>query len=226
MTGLFEDAGGKGLLRALGSLFVVPAEDALGPEVVRRPPAVAVVCSAGDAVTVGSALALAVAGERRAPCVLVAAWTGGAPQPHGFAAPWVGPGRRLAANLAARGQDARASGRLVHVALPAGEVEAVAAAERAIAAAGTAPTVLAVGGARTDAFDRLLAEQDVVLVATAPNADPELAALAAAAVPLPGHAVASCSLAPAAPTRALARAGLTLSPSLRAALRPALEALA
>jgi hypothetical protein len=214
------------LLRAVGGLFVAPAEVAPGAEAVRRPPAVAVVCSAGDAVTAGSALALAVAREWSAPCVLVAAWTGGAAQTHGLVAPAVGPARRLAANLAARGQDARASGRLVHVALPAGELDAVAAAERAIAAAGTAPTVLAVGGARTDAFDRLLAEQDVVLVATAPDADPELAALAAAAVPLPGHAVASCSLAPAASTRALARAGVTLAPSLRAALRPALEALA
>jgi hypothetical protein len=192
----------------------------------RTPPGVAVLCRPADAQPLGSALGLALAGRRRAPVVAVCVWTGGPP---GAGVMWRAPAlpaaRRLAAALAARGHDARAAGRLAVVRLPASPADAASDARRAGAAAGTAPVVLALGGPRVAAFDALLAEQDVVVIATAPGTDPALARLAVAGLGCEYARACVCEVPPAQPGRALAAAGLTLLPSARRALARAVEAL-
>ena len=95
-------------------------------------------------------------------------------------APAMPAARRLGATLGARGHDARAAGRLAVVRLPDAPEDAAVQARRATAAAGGAPTVLALGGARVAAFDALLADQDLVVVATPSGTDPALARLALA----------------------------------------------
>lgn len=188
------------------------------------PPGVAVLSAAADALPLGAALGLAVANRRRAP-VVVCVWTAERAAGAGWRAPALLLGRRLAATLAARGHDARAAGRLVIVRLPAPPEEAAADARRAIAAAGAAPTVLALGGPRAGAFDALLAEQDLVVVATSSATDPALARLAIAGLS-PGMVRACvCEVPLAHPTRSLATAGLLLLPSARRALAGPVEAL-
>ena len=59
---------------------------------------------------------------------------------------------------------------------PRRHADAAVQARRAAAAAGDAPTVLALGGPRVAAFDELLAEQDLVVVATPSGTDPALRA--------------------------------------------------
>jgi hypothetical protein len=194
--------------------------------VPRTPPAVAVLSSSADAQPLGSALGLALADRRRAPVVAVCVWTG---QPPAAGVAWRAPAlpaaRRLAAALAARGHDARAAGRLAVVRLAAAPGDAAAEAGRASAAAGAAPVVLALGGPRVAAFDALLAEQDVVVVATAPGTDPALARLAIAGLAGEHARACVCEVSPAHPGRALAAAGLTLLPSARRALAAPVEAL-
>jgi hypothetical protein len=192
----------------------------------RTPPGVAVLSPPADAQPLGSALGLALAGRRRAPVVAVCVWTG---EPPGAGVTWRAPAlpaaRRLAAVLAARGHDARAAGRLAVVRLPAAPADAACDARRASAAAGTAPVVLALGGPRVAAFDALLAEQDVVVIATAPGTDPALARLAVAGLGCEHARACVCAVPPAQPGRALAAAGLTLLPSARRALAGPVEAL-
>jgi 2,4-dienoyl-CoA reductase-like NADH-dependent reductase (Old Yellow Enzyme family) len=215
------------VLRAIAALFVAspgppPEADLPGG----RPAAVAVVCAGRDALTAGAAIGLALLRAQRAPYALVLTWTGAPCSSIGLTAPSRTAARRLVTSLAMRGQTAAlATGRLVHVALPPEEDDAIAASERAIAAARAGPTVLAVGGPRTSAFDHVLSAHDLVVVATSPAADPTLAQLAVEAVPLPERSVVSCVLAPTAPARLLAQAGIALTPSLRNALRPAVEAM-
>jgi hypothetical protein len=140
-------------------------------------------------------------------------------------APPLPAARRLAAALASRGHDARAAGRLAIVRLPAAPGDAAAEARRASVAAGAAPVVLALGGPRVAAFDALLAEQDVVVVATAPDAEPALARLALAGLACEYASTCICEVPPAHTGRALAAAGLTLLPSARRALAGPVEAL-
>jgi len=201
----------RSLLRVLAGVFVAPAE--ARPRVA-APSAVAVLCAPVDAVALGGAVGTGLARESPA---LVLAWTGETLAPPPLLAPATRRARRLAASLEARGQPARATARLVHASLPADERAAVVAAERAMAAAGSSPTVLVIAGARGDALDDLLARQDVVLVATRPGADADLASLAVESLPAPERAVVCRPTAPGALARALASAGLCCAPSLRAA---------
>ena len=99
--------------------------------------------------------------------------------------------------------------------------EAAAEAQRVIAAAGAAPTVLALAGPRAAAFDDLLASQDLVVVAVAPGSDPALALLAVAGL----ERGVACEVPPAHPGRSLAAAGVLLLPSARRALSAPVEAL-
>ena len=133
--------------------------------------------------------------------------------------------RRLAAALAARGHDARAAGRLVVVRLPAQPDEAAVQARRATAAAGSAPTVLALGGPRVAALDALLDEQDLVVVAAPSGTDPALARLALAGLQTATARACVCEVPPAHPARTVAAAGLTLLPSARRAIAGTVEAL-
>src|SRR5206468_2610023 len=83
-------------------------------------------------------LGLALAGARRAPLAVVSVWaptTGAGPA---WRAPATPAARRLAARLAARGHEARATGRLVLVRLPDPPPDAAAQAGRVAAAVAAA----------------------------------------------------------------------------------------
>jgi hypothetical protein len=84
--------------------------------------------------------------------------------------------------------------------------------------------VLALGGGRDVAFDALLREQDLVLVALRPEAGAALAALALDGLAALGVPAGSCPLSAAAPARALAAAGAVALPALRDALEHAIGA--
>lgn len=190
-----------------------------------KPAGVAVLCSGADAPALGAALALAVLRAQGAPCVVVGVWTGPAAVRAGWRAPPLPAARRLATNLAVRGHDACAAGRLAVVRLPGDGEEAAAAALRAMSAAGRAPTVLALGGPRSSAFDALLELQDLVVVALRDGADPSLGRLAVASLGAAGRPACACAVPAAPPARALAAAGLGLLPSARRALAAPVEAL-
>lgn len=190
----------------------------------RTPPGVAVLSAAADAQPLGCALGLALASRQRTAVVVVCLWTGEL-----RAAVWRAPAlpaaRRLAVTLGARGLQAREAGRLAVVRLPGPAPEAAAEARRASAAAGAAPVVLALGGPRVAAFDALLAEQDLVVVATSGPTDAVLARLAMADLSCATSRVCACAVPSAHPARSLAVAGLTLLPSARRALAEPVEAL-
>jgi hypothetical protein len=101
----------------------------------------------------------------------------------------------------------------------------VAQARRAAAAAGAAPTVLALGGPRVAVFDALLAEQDLVVVGTSTDADPALARLAVSGLVSRTARACVCEVPPAHSARTLAAGGLTLLPSVRTALAEPVDAL-
>jgi hypothetical protein len=217
------------VIRGIARCFVEPEA---GPVVDERTsiaggmtaPTLAVVCGADDGHVVGAGLALALRTSSASRCALVAGWRC-APGPGlALVAPAVPAARGLAESLGRRGlQGATASGRLARLRLPQPEDEASAAAQRALAAASGVPAVLVVAGARTGAFDELLAEQDRVVVVTS-GADPELAEVALAS--LPGGVVAvACRLEPGLVGGLLAAAGIGLTPALRTALRPATVAM-
>lgn len=191
----------------------------------RTPPGVAVLSPAADAQALGAALGLALAGRRRAPVVVVCVWTAGSAAWPPWRAPAMPAARRLAGSLSARGHDARPAGRLAVVRLAAAPDEGAAEARRATAAAGGAPTVLALGGPRVEAFDDMLSRQDLVVVATPSGTDPALARLALAGLTADVTRICACEVPPAHPARTMAAAGLTLLPSTRRALAVPVEAL-
>lgn len=96
---------------------------------------------------------------------------------------------------------------------------------RACGAAGSAPTVLALGGPRSAAFDDLLGEQDLVVIAVPSGTDPALARLALDGLARGVARACVCEVGGTQPARALAIAGLTLLASMRRALADPLEAL-
>jgi hypothetical protein len=172
------------------------------------PASLAVLSSAADGPTAGTALALACG----APVAVVAIWGEYAPR-GGFA---LRPARRLAERLAARGLEAVARGRLVVVALPIEPDAARAEAERAQAASGEAPFVLVVGGPRPPGFDAPLAAADRLVVVPPPGAPAGLESLAVAAAARAARATGVLRLPPTTPTtRLLAATGLVLPPCLR-----------
>jgi hypothetical protein len=112
----------------------------------------------------------------------------------------------------------------VTVALPASDIEARAATERALAAAGDLPLVLAIAGARSPAFDPLLATFDRLIVVP-PSSGPvglERLAIDAAARLGRGAAVLRLPVAGAG-GRLLAATGLPLSRAWRKAATAALR---
>ena len=186
----------------------------------RPPPAVTVLAPPADAPALGAALGLALARALRAPVCAVCVWSPEPARP-GWRAPALPAAARVAATLRDRGHEACAAGRLAVVRLSADPDEAASQALRVTAAAGAAPTVLALAGPRAAAFDALLAMQDLVVVAVAPAADASLARLASAGL----ERALTCSVPPADPARALAAAGLVLLPSTRRALAAPVAAL-
>jgi hypothetical protein len=231
------------LTRALLEFFVTPpgdlpcaaADDFVshdeGPEracavpAPRTPPGVAVLASAADARPLGAALGLALAGARRAPAAVVCVWAPTTTAGPAWRAPALPAARRLAARLVARGHEACATGRVVLVRLPESPPDAAAQAGRVSAAAGAAPTVLPLGGPRATSFDALLAEQDLVVVATPAGTDRALRRLAIAGLATRASRTCACDVLPARPSRTLAAVGLTLLPRTRRAMEGVMEAL-
>jgi hypothetical protein len=186
----------------------------------RTPASVAVLAAASEAPAVGGGLGLVLARHARAPAAIVCIWSAAPGRPL-WRVPALPAAGRLASALAARGNAARGSGRLVVVRLADGSEAAAAQARRVAAAAGAAPIVLALAGPRPAAFDALLDEQDLVVVAVAPGANPALARLAVAGL----RCGVVCEIPLARPGRSLAGTGVALVPSARRALAAPLEAL-
>lgn len=186
----------------------------------RPPPAVAVLAPPADAHAFGAALVLALARAERSPVGVLCVWS---PRPvrSGWRAPPMPAAARVARALTTRGHEATAAGRLAVVRLSASCEEAASQALRVGAAAGRAPTVLALAGPRAAAFDELLAMQDLVVVGVAPASAPELARLATAGL----DRALTCAVPPADPRRIVAAAGLAVLPSTRRALAAPLAAL-
>jgi hypothetical protein len=188
------------------------------------PATLGVLVAPGDAPAAGAALGLAAATAHRAPCAVVCRWTGAElaePPRSGLA---VGAARRLAQRLAGRGLAVGACGRVVTVVLPSSDIEARAATERALAAAGDLPLVLAIGGARSPAFDPLLAGLDRLIIVPPPGAPVGLERLAidSAARLGRGAAVLRLPATGAVTGRLLAATGLPLSGAWRKAAAAAL----
>jgi hypothetical protein len=173
-----------------------------------------------DAPALAAGLGLALARRERAPVAVVCVWSAGTSRPS-WRAPALPAAARLAAALAARGHGARASGRLVVVRLAAGCEDAATEALRVTAAAGAAPTVIALAGPRDAAFDAVLAQQDLVVLAAPAGSDPALARLAAAGL----RRSVACEVPGPHPGRWLAAAGVALLPAARRALALPVEAL-
>jgi len=133
--------------------------------------------------------------------------------------------RRLASAFCARGHHARAAGRLVLVRLAGKPAEASLEARRATAAAGDAPTVLALGGPRTAEFETLLGEQDLVVVAMSSGTEPALRRLALSGLAAGASRACACEVPSSQLGRMAAAAGLVLLPPARRALADAVEAL-
>jgi len=187
----------------------------------RTPASVALLAAAGHAPAVAAGLALALARQEHAPVAVVCLWAASGSARPPLRAPALPAATRLAAALATRGHDARASGRLVGVRLAGLAHEAAAETLRVTAAAGSAPTVLALAGRRAAAFDAVLDEQDLVVVAVAAGSDPALARLAVAGL----ERAVACEIPHAQPGRSLAAAGVALLPSVRRALAVPVEVL-
>jgi hypothetical protein len=187
---------------------------------------VAIVCAAEDARAIGVAAAALLARRRRAVCGLACVWTAsGLAQPDSRP-PSTGAARRLAEAFRARGLEATPCRRAVAVALPSDPAGAVPTARRALAAAGSAPTVVVLGGPRDAALDALLADQRRVVVITrvARDAEDHLTALALAGLAGIADVSVAESLALGPAARAAAAAGIA-PPALRRALSGALERL-
>ena len=203
-------------LDAVARVFVAPRTAVSAPAVAAVPAPSVIVCGP---VAEPLACALALLVRRHGPAVMCA-WGG---LGHGAQLPATGAARRLAGSLAKRGLTARASGRLVTVALDPHAPVAVADVGRASAAAGDIPVAIALCGPREAAFDRLVAAQDLAVVA--PGKAPE--EIVRLGVEELGQIAASAVAAPALPPAAAwcARAGLGAGPAARRALGPALDAL-
>ena len=208
------------LLARVRALFVAPASTpaAARPAAAAAVPSVALLCRPADALATGGALALALARDARARRALVASGGPGRRRRTRCARPPCAEARRLVHALAAHGLEAEASGRLARTVLP-DEPEAALAAGARAAAVAAAPTVLALAGPRDAVLDRLIAAQDLVVVAQAPGADaassprsrsrasPRSACPALACTPVGRRAVAMLAAAGvAAPRAAAARA--------------------
>ncbi len=194
------------------------------PRSAAVPPGVAVLCAPAHAPALGAAVALLLRRRARARAGLVVVWA----QPHGerpasvaVAAP---AARRLAATLVGRGLEAHATGMLAVVLAPADPAQAVAVAARAIAAAGPAASVLALGR-RDPCFDGLLREQDRVLVAASPVADAALASLAIAGLAAVAREARACQVGPSPLARAVVASGIWVPAAIRRPLGEALRGL-
>ena len=130
----------------------------------RFPLRAAVLGSVGEAVPVGALLANALRSAVGASTAALAVWAPGSAAVRG--GPATPAASRLAARLAARGLPAVGRGRLAWMALDDHPVAAAVATRRA-AGALEVPFVVVLAGPRCDVVEGVLAEQDLVVVATA-----------------------------------------------------------
>jgi hypothetical protein len=217
------------LLARVAAFFVEPAVAVpgtagnIGPDAAL--PVVGVVAQPADSRAAAGALALELARRYRSGVSLVCLWSGSDDDDPPWRAPAAPAASQLAAGLAARRHRTFATGRLAVVRLCAREDGAVAEAGTAVAAAGAAPVVIAIGAARGDGLDRFLATLDLVVVAVAQGAADGLSGLALAGIASQGpvgavagdgarHRAALLDLPPGPGGRVLAAAGVALLPSL------------
>lgn len=166
----------------------------------------------------GCALALGLARAARSSVAAVLEWVPGSVEPGSARLPGAPAAQRLARSLAARDVPARATGRLVRATLPGDDEPAAAAIQRAAAAIPAEhPVVVALGGARGEALDGLLAAADFVVV-PGPEGDPATA-MALAGAAFVAHRVVAWPVPPGPGARRFARAGL-LGPAGRTAPCP------
>ena len=174
---------------------------------------VAVVCDPADARVAGGAVALGLAHGAGGPAVLLE-WTGREAAGGSDRASSAGA-RRLAVSLRETGEAASAAGRIVRVALPADEGEAIASSRLVERAAGHAPGVLLVAGPRGPGLDTLLTDCSLILLAVRPGTDAGIADLALDELVALGRPADRLDL-PASPgAAALARSGTALVAPLR-----------
>lgn len=185
----------------------------------RFPLRAAVLGPVGEAVPVGALLANALRSAVGASTAALAVWAPGSAAVRG--GPATPAASRLAGRLAARGLPAVGRGRLAWMALDDHPVAAAVATRRA-AGALEVPFVVVLAGPRCDVVESVLAEQDLVVVATA-EPDGPLARLAVA-----GCTVAALACAPPAPgvARWVARSGAAGCRGLPAPLRSLVGELA
>lgn len=177
---------------------------------VALPPTVAVLCRPEDAWVAGGAVALGTRGP-----AVVAAWGSDVRLASGRA-PTSAAARRLATRLAARGHEAQATGRLVHVLVddPASEMG------RLTAAADAASCVAVLTGPRDERLDELLRTHDRVLL----DVDDEVAELALTSLAQADIPARHVRLgATTEPARTLAATGVATSRALRGLVEEALR---
>jgi hypothetical protein len=230
------------VLQRLRDLFLAPGATTMtqpAQQVAERavPATLGVLVSPADAVVAGAALGLAAAAGRRARCAVVCRWS---PEPPASSSSSTEPregalppaprsslacsaARKLSARLAVRGQVVGAHGRLVTVALPAEGVQARAAVERTLAAAGEVPVIVVVAGPRSAELDPLLATLDRLVIVPGREAPAGLEALAVDAAARLGRGTGALRLPlTGLVSRLLTTHGLLLSPPLRGAANAAL----
>lgn len=186
------------------------------------PPVLGVLAAPPLTAPAGAAVALAAARLTRAPAALACLWTpAGAAAPPSVRGPVLPGARRLGAAIAARGHETAAAGRLVLVRLAGDEADAAAEAVRALAAAGSAAAVLAVG-ARSEILDGVLVGHDALVLWPDLAAPSPLAGLALASLGALGPRAVGAPARLGPRGRALALAGLAAPAAATAAVREAL----
>jgi hypothetical protein len=183
------------LSRAAGYFLADEARDSAAPPPAAR---AVVLGTPADAPPLAAALALSLRAAGRAPAAVVAVWAaGGIEAPRSSAA--VRSAARLASQLSAHGLAAAPRGRLAWLALPP-DPDAAADVVRSASLLVDVPLVTALGGARPDALESLIAEHDLAVVAAEPESSLARAALAA----LAARGVAASAYLP--PRRGISRA--------------------
>ena len=220
----------SGPLRRVGALFFDTAEPAAPPPAslpaassplpAPAPTRAVVLGAAAVVLPVAAACAGELRARARAVAAVVCIWMppGAASQveeeapaarsPAGATTPGA---RRLAARLTAAGLKATACGRLAWLALDP-DPSAAAGEFARCGSVADVPLVLAVAGARPEAFEGLLADADVCLAVLPADSDPTLRELALALLPVRERAVVAPL--PAGPPRWAAMAGLARMRSL------------
>jgi hypothetical protein len=173
----------------------------------------AVLCAPADVRLAGGAVGLGLAHGRGGPAVVLE-WTGRELAPARDRAS-SGAARRLAVTLREEGHAAASSGRLVRVALPQGEADAVDTARAVEHAAGDAPGLVVVGGPRGEVLEGLVASCPLVILALRADTDEALAEIALGSLLACGRPVDRLDLPSAAGAAVLARSGTGLTGPLR-----------